>query len=36
MVEKNFKDEATEKGERARLICYCFFSPVWFMFLNGC
>jgi hypothetical protein len=26
-VEKIFKDEATEeKGERARLVCYCFFS----------
>ena len=25
-VEKIFKDEATEeKGERARLVCYCFF-----------
>lgn len=25
-VERIFKDEATEeKGERARLVCYCFF-----------
>ena len=25
-VEKTFNDEATEeKGERARLVCYCFF-----------
>jgi len=34
-VEKIFKDEATEeKGERARLVCYCFFSQPGFFSLT--